>query len=141
MARALRIGQPGVWYHVTARGNERKSIFRGERDRGHFKEVMVETIQRFGLLLQGWVLMDNHYHLLVEAPSLNLSRAMQWLNVSYSVWFNRRHDRAGYLFQGRFKAILVEPERWGLELSRYLHLNPVRTGRFDPADFTLKLLS
>ena len=130
MARALRIEQAGVWHHVTALLGKPVYELPYERDRAHFKDVMVETMERFELLLHAWVLMDNHYHLLVEAPGLNLSRAMQWLNVSYSVWFNRRHDRAGHLFQGRFKAIVVEPESWGLELSRYLHLNPVRTGRF-----------
>src|SRR6266705_1184467 len=70
--------------------------------------------------------MDNHYHCLLETREANLSRAMQWLNVSYTVWFNRRHQRAGHLLQGRFKAVMVEPESWGLSLSRYIHLNPVR---------------
>jgi len=73
--------------------------------------------------------MDNHYHLLLELLEPNLSRAAQWLNVSYSVWFNRRHARSGHLFQGRFKSIVVNPVEWGLALSRYVHLNPVRVGR------------
>ena len=80
------------------------------------------------MVVHAYVLMNNHYHLLMETPRANLSQTMQWLNVSYSVWFNRRHRRVGHLFQGRFKAILVEPEVWGLELSRYVHLNPVRLG-------------
>jgi hypothetical protein len=70
--------------------------------------------------------MSNHYHLLLEITEVNLSRSVQWLNTSYSVWFNRRHRRSGHLFQGRFKSVVVEPESWGLEVSRYLHLNPVR---------------
>jgi len=77
--------------------------------------------------IHAFVLMENHYHLLLELIEPNLSRAAQWLNVSYSVWFNRRHQRSGHLFQGRFKSIIVEPEQWALELSRYVHLNPVRT--------------
>ncbi|HVM62946.1 MAG TPA: transposase, partial [Verrucomicrobiae bacterium] len=77
-----------------------------------------------------YVLMDNHYHLLVETPQTNLSQAMHWLGVSYTVWFNRRHGRVGHLFQGRFQAMILEPEVAAVEVSRYLHLNPVRVGRF-----------
>ena len=80
----------------------------------------------FSLRLHAFVLMSNHYHLLLEITEVNLSRSVQWLNTSYSVWFNRRHRRSGHLFQGRFKSVVVEPESWGLEVSRYLHLNPVR---------------
>ena len=118
MARPLRIERPGAWYHITARANERKSLFRDERDRKHFCDVLAEAIERFGLHLHGWVLMDNHYHVLLEITEANLSRAMQWLNVSYTVWFNRRHQRSGHLLQGRYKAIVVDPVTWGLELSR-----------------------
>ena len=84
------------------------------------------TAEVFGVKVHAYVLMDNHFHLLLETPEANLSQAMQWLNVSYSVWFNRRHDRAGHLFQGRFKAILVEDDAGWQELARYVHLNPVR---------------
>lgn len=91
--------------------------------------ILGQTIQRFGLRLHGYVLMENHYHLILEALEANLSRAMQWLNVSFSTWFNRRHRRTGHLFQGRFKAIIVDPQQWGLILSRYVHLNPLRTRR------------
>ena len=115
----------GGWYHVTARGNERKAIFRDELDRRRFLELMEELVERFGLALHGYVLMDNHYHLLVETPRGNLSTAMQWLGVSYTVGFNRRHRRVGHLFQGRFRAILLE-ESAAVEVSRYVHLNPVR---------------
>ena len=76
--------------------------------------------------MHGYVLMDNHYHLMVETLEANLSRGMQWLNISYSVWFNRCHQRAGHLFEGRYKAIVVDRLGWGLEVSRYVHLNPVR---------------
>jgi REP element-mobilizing transposase RayT len=129
MARAPRIHIPGAWYHVTARGNERRAIFREERDYAQMILTIEETIARFALRLHGYVLMENHYHLILEAPEGNLSRAMQWLNVSYSIWFNRRHRRIGHLFQGRFKAIIADPQEWGLALSRYVHLNPLRTRR------------
>ena len=129
MARPLRIERPGAWYHITARGNERRPIYRDPRDRQHFCELLAETADRFRLVLHAYVLMDNHFHLILETLEPNLSQAMPWLNVSYSVWFNRRHGRAGHLFQGRYQAILVDPLGWGLELSRYVHLNPVRVGR------------
>src|SRR5215472_1190357 len=128
MARPLRIEQPGGRYHVTARGNERKAIYRNDSDRAHFLEVLAEVVERFGIRIHAYALMDNHYHLLVETPEANLSRAMQWVNVSYSVWFNRRHDRAGHLFQGRFKSVLVEDDTGWQEVARYVHLNPVRIG-------------
>ncbi|SPE54930.1 conserved hypothetical protein [Verrucomicrobia bacterium] len=129
VARPLRIERPGAWYHVTTRGNERRAIFRDNRDRQHFCDLLGETVGTFGWRLPAYVLMDNHFHLLAETPQPNLGRGMQWLNTSYSVWFNRRHGRSGHLFQGRYKAIIVEPSAWGLELSRYIHLNPVRVGR------------
>jgi hypothetical protein len=80
----------------------------------------------FAVRLHAYVLMSNHYHLLIEITEANLSRAIHWLNVSYTVWFNRRHGRSGHLLQGRFKSVVVEPEGWGLEVSRYIHLNPAR---------------
>jgi REP element-mobilizing transposase RayT len=129
MARSIRIERPGAWYHVTSRGNERRAIYRDDRDRRHFCQLLGEAVGMFGWSLHAYVLMDNHFHLLVETAEPNLGRGMQWLNVSYSVWFNRRHGRSGHLFQGRYKAILVDPLGWGLELSRYVHLNPVRIGR------------
>jgi putative transposase len=130
MARPIRIEQIGSWYHITARGNERRAIYRDDRDRRHFLDLLGEMVYRFDLILHAYVLMDNHYHLLVELHDRNLSRAFQWLNVSYSVWFNRRHDRSGHLFQGRFKSVILDAEAWGLSLSRYVHLNPVHTDQF-----------
>ncbi|MBL9137558.1 MAG: transposase [Verrucomicrobiales bacterium] len=125
MARPLRVEFPGARHHVTARGNERRNIFRDDRDRRHFVELLAELPDRFGLRVVAWVLMDNHYHLLVETPEGPLSRPCQWLNVAYSVWFNRRHERSGHLFQGRFKSVVVDESKW-LEVARYIHLNPVR---------------
>jgi REP element-mobilizing transposase RayT len=125
----LRIEHPGGWFHVTGRGNEQRAIYRDNRDREHFCELLSETVARFRVRLHAFVLMDNHYHLIIELTESNLSRAIQWLNVSYSVWFNRRHQRSGHLFQGRFKSVVVDPSQWGLALSRYVHLNPARVDR------------
>ena len=130
MARPLRIRRAGTWYHLTARGNERKRIYRDDGDRQKFLALLETWVERFRIRLHGYVLMDNHYHLLAETLESNLSESMQWLNVSYSVWFNRRHGRVGHLFQGRFKGIVLDGEVWGLELSRYIHLNPVRRQGF-----------
>lgn len=129
MARALRILVPGVWYHVVSRGVERRAIYRDERDRAHFVELLGELGERFGVRVFAFVLMDNHYHLLLGLRRENLSEGMRWLNLSYSMWFNRRHGRAGYLFQGRFKSVLAEPAGWGVRLSEYIHLNPARVAR------------
>jgi putative transposase len=126
MARPLRIDRVDGRYHASSRGNERKAIYRDDRDRTHFLELLSELRERFGVQVQAYVLMENHFHLLVETPEANLSRAMQWLNVSYSLWFNRRHDRVGHLFQGRFKAVLVENLGGWQQIARYVHLNPVR---------------
>ncbi|MGA2863799.1 MAG: transposase [Verrucomicrobiota bacterium] len=109
-ARALRIQRPAGRYHVTARGNERRAIYRQESDRAHFLEFLGELSERFGLRVHAYVLMDNHFHLLVETPEANLSRPMQWSNVSYSMCFNRRHERLGRMFQGRFKSVLGKDE-------------------------------
>jgi len=126
MARPLRLEHPGGRYHVTARGNERREIFWDDTDRFHFLGLLGELGERFGARVHAYVLMDNHYHLLLETPELNLSLTMQWCNVSYSVWFNRRHRRCGHLFQGRFGADLVEDDAGWQEVARYVHLNPVR---------------
>lgn len=108
MARPLRVGLAGGWYHVTAGGNERRAIFRDETDRAHFAELLAEWVERYGVRLHAYVLLDNHYHLLAETPLANFSPAMQWLGVSYTMWFNRRHRRVGHLFQGRSKALVLE---------------------------------
>jgi putative transposase len=126
MARPLRIERTGGRYHLTARGNENKRIFRDDTDRLHLLELLSQLAERFGAKVHAYVLMDNHFHLLLETPEANLSRAMQWLMVSYSVWFNRRHSRVGHLFQGRFKAIIVQDDAGWKEVARYVHLNPVR---------------
>ena len=126
MARPLRIERSGGWYHITARGNERQPTYRDRRDYQHFCELLADAVARFRWRLHAYVLMKNHFHLLVETPEPNLSAGMQWLGVSYTVWFNRRHERSGHLFQGRFKSIIVDPAAWSVSLSHYLHLNPIR---------------
>ena len=131
MARPLRIERPGGRYHVTARGNERKAIFRNDPDRVHFLGLLPELGERFGARVHAYVLMDNHFHLMLETPEANLSRSMQWLGASYSIWFNRRHQRAGHLFQGRFKSVIIEDDAGWQEVGRYLHLNPVRVSAFE----------
>ncbi len=129
MARPLRIEIPGGRYHLTARGNERHDVFRDDPDRHHFIGLLAQLPERFGVLLHAYVLMPNHFHLLLETPEANLSKTGQWLNVSYSVWFNRRHQRSGHLFQGRFSAVIIEDDAAFQEVGRYLHLNPVRVKR------------
>ena len=126
VARPLRIDLPGGWYHPTSRGNERGRIYRDDTDRTHFLELLEELVVRFRWRLHAYVLMDNRYHLMIETPESNLSAGMHWLQVSYSVWFNRRHGRVGHLFQGRFKGIVLDPDTWGVALSHYIHLNPAR---------------
>ena len=112
MARPLRVDRPDGWYHVTARGLERRDLFNDQRDRLHFLELLAEMTQLFRVQVHAYVLMSNHYHLVVQTPEANLSRAIQWLNVSYAAWFNRRNGRVGPLFQGRFKGLLVEDALW-----------------------------
>jgi REP element-mobilizing transposase RayT len=110
-----------------ARGIERRVIVHEDQDRAAFLERLAGLPERFGVVIHAYALMDNHYHLLLETPRANLSQAMQWLNVSYSVWFNRRRGRVGPLFAGRFRAQPVEADAHLLEVSRYVHLNVVRT--------------
>ncbi len=115
------------WYHVTARGNERKAIFRDGRDHARFLEYLEEMTQRYGVRIAAYALMGNHYHLLLQTPRANLGAAMKWLNVSYTIWFNRKHRRAGHLLQGRYQAVLVDGEgAWLGTVADYVHLNPVR---------------
>jgi putative transposase len=126
MARPLRIEFAGALYHVTSRGNERRRIFRDDVDRKMFLTFLGQAVKRFGWSVTAWVLMSNHYHLVVQTPEANLSRGMHWINGTYAAWFNRRHDRSGHLFQGRFHGVLVEKETYLRELLRYVVLNPVR---------------
>ena len=126
MARPLRIEFDGALYHVMSRGNERRPIVRDEADRWRRIDWLRRTVETYRWRLHAFVLMTNHDHLFIETPAANLSEGMQCLNGSYSGYFNARHRRVGHLFQGRFKAQLVEQKGHYHEISRYLHLNPCR---------------
>ena len=126
MVRPLRIEYPGAVYHLTSRGNARDPIFLDDADRYLFLDLLGDLVDRYNWLCHGYCLMDNHYHLLVETIDANLSTGMRQLNGIYTQKFNRQHDRVGHLFQGRYKAIVVEKESYLLELCRYIVLNPVR---------------
>jgi len=139
MARPLRIHYAGAWYHITCRGNEKSPIFRDNKDRQKFLELLGERSQEFSLEVHSYCLMDNHFHFLLRTLLPNLARFMQRFNTAYIMYFNKRHDRAGHLYQGRYKAILVDADSYLLELSRYIHLNPVRLRRFEGVPFEEKV--
>jgi REP element-mobilizing transposase RayT len=126
MTRPLRVEYPGAYYHVINRGNNQEKIFLNDRDKEKFLEYLGKANRRFFIIIHTYCLMSNHFHLLVETPESNLSMAMQWINVSYATYFNRKRGRHGHLFQGRFKAILIDADEYLKHLSRYIHLNPVR---------------
>ena len=126
MARPLRIEYEGAVYHVTGRGNEQRKIFFSRKDYEKFKEYLADAVEKFSLVLHSYVLMTNHYHLIIETPEKNLSKIMHHINSSYTTYINIKRKRSGHLLQGRFKSIVVDKDSYLLELSRYLHLNPVR---------------
>jgi putative transposase len=126
MARPLRIEYPGAVYHITSRGNEKKSVFKDDEDRETFLRILTHVNKRYHWLCHAYCLMDNHYHLLVETPDGNLSLGMRQLNGVYTQAFNKRRNRSGHLFQGRYKAILIQKDSHLLEACRYVVLNPIR---------------
>ena len=126
MSRPIRIEFPDALYHVTARGDRREDIFEDDHDRQAFLQTLAAVVEQFNWLCYAWCLMDNHYHLLIQTPDANLSKGMRQLNGVFTQTSNRRHHRVGHLFQGRFKAILVDSDAYLLELARYVVLNPVR---------------
>ena len=134
MARPLRIEFEGALYHVTARGNRREVIYEDDEDREHFLSILGEVVGRFNWICHAYCLMSNHYHLVVETPDSNLSKGMRQLNGVFTQASNRRHQRNGHLFQGRFKAILVDRDAYLLELSRHVVLSPVRERMVAAAD-------
>jgi len=126
MARPLRIEFPGAFYHVISRGNERKNIFRVTADYELFLNTLQDATDRFDVLVHAFCLMPNHLHLLIQTQDSNLSQFMKRLLGVYTIRFNRKHNRHGHLFQGRYKACLVDQDSYFLQVSRYIHLNPVK---------------
>jgi putative transposase len=129
MARPLRIEFPGALYHVMVRGNERKAVFRDDADREFYLRRLAHYRGKYDFHVWAYCLMDNHVHLGLEMGKIPLSRVMAGLQTSYTQYFNRRHGRAGHLFQGRYKAFLVEKDRYALAMVRYIHENPIKAGR------------
>ena len=128
MARPLRLEFAHALYHVTSRGDRREAIYHNDADRQAWLSVLAQVCKRFNWTVHAYCLMSNHYHLLVETPDANLSAGMRQLNGVYTQLTNRAHGRVGHVFQGRFKAILVDKDNYLLELARYVVLNPVRAG-------------
>jgi REP element-mobilizing transposase RayT len=136
MARPLRIQYSGAFYHVTARGNEKKRIYFSDADYDKFKYYVGKARGKYAFLLHCYVLMINHYHLVIETPEANLNSIMHYINSSYTNYVNRKMKRSGHLLQGRYKSILIDHDSYLLELSRYVHLNPVRAGMVQkPEDY------
>ncbi|MCL4176998.1 MAG: transposase [Verrucomicrobia bacterium] len=128
MARPLRIDVAGAWYQVKNRGHRGGALFLDDADRRRFLGAVAELPERFALEVHAFMLMHNHYHLLVRTREANLSHAIRWLNVSYAIKFNRAHRCRGTVFQGRFKGVLIQEAAKAVEVARYVHLNPVRIG-------------
>ena len=126
MARPYRIQVEGGFYHINSRGDDRKDIYKSERDYEKFLEYLATAKGKYKFFVHAYCLMTNHYHLFIETTQTNLSRIMQYLNTSYTVYYNHKRNRSGHLFQGRYKSILVEQDAYYSELTRYIHLNPVR---------------
>lgn len=128
MSRPLRLEFSGALYHVTSRGDRREDIFVDETDRQAWLATLAQCCERYRWIVHAWCQMTNHYHIVIETPEANLSAGMRQLNGVYTQAFNRRHNRVGHVYQGRFKAILVDRDSYLLELLRYVVLNPVRAG-------------
>jgi len=126
VARALRIQYSGAFYHVTCRGNERRRIFLSDDDRRVFLGLLKDSLTTYRVNLFAYILMSNHFHLLIQTVEGNLAEFMRRFNVCYTGWFNRFHHRCGHLYQGRYKAFLIDADSYLLEVSRYLHLNSIR---------------
>ena len=130
MARKARVEFAGAVYHLLDRGDRQEAIFRDDTDRRSFLETLGQVCGRTGWRVHAWVLMTNHYHLLVETPEANLVAGMSWFQATWTARFNRRHRLVGHLLQGRYKAVVVDPEAqdYLVTLSDYIHLNPIRAG-------------
>ena len=131
MVRPLRLAYENATYHVTARGNRKENIVYSDRDKVVFIERMNETCSKYSFTCYAYCLMDNHYHLFIKTPHANISEGMHYLNTSYTNWFKAEHNIVGVVFQGRYKSILVDEDSYGIKLSAYIHLNPLRAGIVD----------
>jgi putative transposase len=129
MARPLRIQYPNAHYHVTCRGNARQAIFAAQKDYSAFLDLLTRSSEIYEVVVLVYVLMPNHFHLVLRTPRGNLNEFMRHFNISYTGYFNKVHRRVGHLYQGRYKAFLVDADSYLLEVSRYVHLNPVRVRR------------
>ena len=138
MTRQLRIQYPGAFYHVTSRGNERQDIYRDEKDYKMFLEKLSGSLEVYNVSLLCYVCMTNHFHLLLTTPDGNLSEFMRHFNISYTYAFNRRYNRSGHLYQGRYKSFLIDVDEYLNEVSRYIHLNPVRIKKYYKKDMKEK---
>jgi REP element-mobilizing transposase RayT len=134
MARPLRIACQDGWYHVMNRGRRGEPVFRGRRDYSSFVDLLQETSAAWNVRVAAYCLMQNHYHLLLQTPEANISRCMRHIDGVYTQRFNRNHDCDGPLFRGRYKAILVDADRYVVELVRYIHRNPVNAGLTERLD-------
>ena len=126
MSRPLRLEFAGALYHVTSRGDRQEDIYEDDTDRVMYLNVLTEVCDRFNWVCHAYCLMSNHYHLLIETPDANLSKGMRYLNGVYTQRFNSSKGWVGHVYQGRYKAILVEKQSYLVELARYIVLNPVR---------------
>ncbi len=126
MSRPLRIQFPGALYLITSRGNERRKIFIDDEDRNKFLKLLIVSLKTYRVVLNAYIMMGNHFHLLIQTKRANLSEFMRHFNICYTSWFNYHHSRCGHLYQGRYKAFLIAVDSYLLEVSRYLHLNSVR---------------
>ncbi len=126
MARPLRIEAAGMWYHIMNRGNLRKEIFMCDEDYINFLEILNEAADNYKVELHSYVLMPNHFHFFLKTTEANLSRFMHWLLTTYTNRYNHKYKRIGHLFQGRYKSIVIDSDSYGIEITRYIHLNPVR---------------
>lgn len=130
MARQLRIQYPGAFYHITSRGNDRQNIYRDQEDYLIFLDKLKDSLEVYNISLLGYVCMTNHFHLLLTTPDGNLSEFMRHFNISYTSAFNSKYNRSGHLYQGRYKSFLIDADSYLTEVSRYLHLNPVRIKKY-----------
>ena len=131
MARPYRLQGEGLLYHITSRGDDRKKIFISEHDFNKFLEYLKQAQDKYKFYLYAYCLMSNHYHLLLETTDANLSKIMQYINTSYTIYYNKKRNKCGHLFQGRFKSIVVEADIYFKQLTRYIHLNPVKAKMID----------